>query len=156
MTKIIALTITIFASQLHIASCFSIAPSTLRGPLLATSANVRTHDNDAHRHHHHRLQMTNGGNENTRRQALSKFLFTVSGISTSVVTFSSPAVAKEELFKPNVLTNGFLEKVCVCAYVHLVRYYYYYRLVQTDGTVMTLSCRMCSSWNGFYSVHNFR
>jgi len=55
--------------------------------------------------------MTNGGNENTRRQALSKFLFTVSGISTSVVTFSSPAVAKEELFKPNVLTNGFLEKL---------------------------------------------
>jgi len=112
MKKILTLTLTILASQLPIASCFSIAPHSFRRLAQTTSANGRTHYCDRDQKKYHSLQMTSGGNENnTRRQALSKFLFTVSGISTGVASFSNPAVAKDELFKPNVLTNGFLEKL---------------------------------------------
>lgn len=120
MKKIITLTITICISQLPTGSCFPIGSSSLRRLLSPTSTNnARTHyydrnrndDDYYHDHHDHRLQMTNGGNEKTRRQALSKLVLTVSGISTSLISFSNPAVAKDELFKPNVLTNGFLEKL---------------------------------------------
>lgn len=57
--------------------------------------------------------MTKGGNEKTRRQAFSTLVFTATGISTGIISSSSPAFANDELFKKNPLTNGFLEKLRV-------------------------------------------
>jgi len=58
----------------------------------------------------HRLMAINVNNGKTRRDALS-FVYSAAGLLSSV-SFSSPAVAKtSELFKPNPLTNGFLEKM---------------------------------------------
>lgn len=54
--------------------------------------------------------MAKGENGDTRRKALSTLAVTATGLS-SVFSFSSPSVAKDELFKPNPLTNGFLEKI---------------------------------------------
>jgi len=53
--------------------------------------------------------MMNGDNEYTRRKTLS-FVYSTVGLLSSF-SFSNPAVAKDELFKPNPLTNKFLEKL---------------------------------------------
>jgi len=111
MKMLILITI-ICVSQIRIASAFGMSSSShLHGHLRSITTNAGSSCWGNRIEFNHRLMMMNGDNEKTRREVVSS-VFTAVGL-LSTVSFSSPAVAKDELFKPNPLTNGFLEKIRV-------------------------------------------